>query len=106
MNVLAINSGSSSLKFGLFGAEMTPLQRGQAKDPKELFSRLALTPDAIGHRIVHGGTLHHRPCLIDESVMRDLRSLVELAPIHMPPAVEAIEATAAAYPGIMASSGK
>ncbi|MFL5982234.1 MAG: acetate kinase, partial [Gaiellaceae bacterium] len=45
--------------------------------------------DAVVHRVVHGGELRE-PTHIDEAVQARLRELVELAPLHNAPAVEAI----------------
>jgi len=55
---------------------------------------------AVGHRVVHGGTEHAAPVLVDDRVMAELRKLVPLAPLHQPHNLGAIEAVAAAYPGV------
>ena len=51
-------------------------------------------PDAtlVGHRVVHGGPRHITPTRVDASLLDDLRALVPLAPLHLPPAILAIEA--------------
>ena len=41
-------------------------------------------PDAVGHRIVHGGTMFAGPVLIDGAVREQLRALTDLAPLHQP----------------------
>lgn len=41
-------------------------------------------PDAIGHRIVMGGTEHGEPLLIDDAVLEALTTLADLAPLHQP----------------------
>ncbi|HSG65931.1 MAG TPA: hypothetical protein VLD39_13060, partial [Gammaproteobacteria bacterium] len=38
--------------------------------------------DAIGHRVVHGGTLFHEPVRIDDGVEAQIERLVPLAPLH------------------------
>lgn len=43
-----------------------------------------VTPRAVGHRIVHGGTRYDRAVRIDETVMAHLDELVPLAPLHQP----------------------
>jgi acetate kinase len=53
---------------------------------------------AVGHRIVHGGSHHIRPALIDEAVMADLEALVPLAPLHQPHNLSAIRALQCLYP--------
>lgn len=47
---------------------------------------------AAGHRVVHGGTLFRESALIDGTVKRAIADLAELAPLHNPPALAAIEA--------------
>ncbi len=54
---------------------------------------------AAGHRIVHGGLRLVAPTRIDGSVLEELRRLVDLAPLHLPPQIAAIEALADAAPG-------
>jgi acetate kinase len=54
----------------------------------------------VGHRVVHGGARHVRPCLVTPEVIAELRALVPLAPLHQPYNVGAIEAVAARLPGV------
>jgi acetate kinase len=46
---------------------------------------------AIGHRVVHGGEYFREPTLIDEDVVRKIRELVPLAPLHNPANLMGIE---------------
>ena len=138
MSLLAINAGSSSLKFGLFNDETCErLVVGEidwaSGDRQEAHlvmrpcngtmvrSRVSV-PDgataascaiqaaldstrsgrnglpaitAVGHRVVHGGAEFRVSVVIDDKVAR----LSDLAPLHNPPALKAIEATEAALPG-------
>ncbi|MEZ5932208.1 MAG: acetate/propionate family kinase [Alphaproteobacteria bacterium] len=55
----------------------------------------------IGHRVVHGGTLFREPVIIDDDAMGALRSLIPLAPLHQPHNLTAIDAMAAAFPGVI-----
>jgi acetate kinase len=57
----------------------------------------AASPDAIGHRVVHGGT-HDAPERITPSLLAHLRALVPLAPLHLPAALAGIDALAARFP--------
>jgi len=41
-------------------------------------------PDAIGHRIVHGGPDYRDPRIITMEVIQKLRGLIPLAPNHLP----------------------
>ena len=50
-------------------------------------------PEAIGHRVVHGGEHFAGPAFIDEKVMSTIDGLGELAPLHNGPAVAAIRAS-------------
>ena len=54
-------------------------------------------PDAVGHRVVHGGARHTAPTLIDEAALAELDALCEIAPLHNPPAVSAIHAAHRAF---------
>ncbi len=50
-------------------------------------------PSAVGHRFVHGGTKHVTPERIDDALLEELRTLVPLAPNHLPSELALIEAT-------------
>ncbi|MDE2076998.1 MAG: acetate/propionate family kinase [Burkholderiales bacterium] len=39
---------------------------------------------AVGHRIVHGGSLYREPVLLTPEVLQQLASLIPLAPLHQP----------------------
>jgi acetate kinase len=45
---------------------------------------------AVGHRVVHGGATYSGPVLIDDAVMKSLKALVPLAPLHQPHNLEPI----------------
>jgi acetate kinase len=48
---------------------------------------------SIGHRVVHGGELFHKPTLIDDKVIATIRKLIPLAPLHNPHNLLGIEVT-------------
>ena len=48
--------------------------------------------EAVGHRVVHGGEDFSDPTIIDDAVMRTIRELFELAPLHNPVNYAGIEA--------------
>ena len=52
----------------------------------------------VGHRVVHGGAVFRDSVRIDENVKAAIGRLAELAPLHNPPALEAVEAAEAALP--------
>jgi len=45
---------------------------------------------AVGHRVVHGGLTHTAPVRVTDAVLRDLETLVPLAPLHLPQNLKAI----------------
>ena len=57
-------------------------------------------PVAVGHRVVHGGTVHAAPLRVDDAVMAALEALVPLAPLHQPPELHAMRAVAARWPEV------
>jgi acetate kinase len=56
------------------------------------------TPEAVGHRIVHGGAGHIAPKQVDARLREDLQRLVPFAPLHLPAEVQGIEAVTARFP--------
>ena len=77
--VLVVNAGSTSLKLHLV--------EGEESSPVETFVEC----DAVGHRVVHGGTRFVEPAVIDEEMKVAIRELTPLAPLHNAPALAAIE---------------
>jgi acetate kinase len=59
-----------------------------------------LHPQAVAHRLVHGGPVHHVPALIDGALLDSLRELVHFAPLHLPAEIAVIDAIARHYPGL------
>ena len=49
--------------------------------------------DAIGHRVVHGGEKFKESCLITPDVIKAIRDLSPLAPLHNPAAILGVEAS-------------
>jgi acetate kinase len=84
--VLVVNAGSTSLKLSLVD--------GERSQPVEGF----VPAEAVAHRVVHGGELFHDPVSIDDEIVRELETLVELAPLHMTPALHAIADARRALP--------
>lgn len=54
-------------------------------------------PDAVGHRIVHGGARFLAPVRIDERIEREIEELEELAPIHNPAGLAVVKAMRAHF---------
>ena len=56
--------------------------------------------DAVGHRVVHGGTKFSEATLITDAVIEEIRSLIPLAPLHNPANLEGIEVLHHNYPNL------
>jgi acetate kinase len=54
----------------------------------------------VGHRVVHGGPRFAGPTRVTPDVLKALRDLVPLAPLHQPHNLAAIEAAAEHLPGV------
>ncbi|WP_271948723.1 acetate/propionate family kinase [Ruegeria faecimaris] len=137
-HVLALNAGSSSLKFALYELvdDNRPSMRwrGQIErlgDAPRLLAQSAggrsvdrplsstkshdeaihaflemareYLPDihvcAIGHRVVHGGTVYSEPVRVDDTVINTLEGFIPFAPLHQPYSLAGIRAASAAFPG-------
>jgi len=138
LHVIALNSGSSSLKFGLYevrSAQVTCVVSGEADrigqsrsafraagvsgramcsetaslhTPQEVVTRIARllvdidapTPNAVGHRVVHGGPALRRHCRIDDAVLRKLEAAQTFAPLHTPAVLSVIRHAQTRFPGL------
>ncbi len=111
--MLTLNSGSSSLKVGVYrvGPLRTETLLAESMAISGEHDALATArhflansnlppPDAIGHRIVHGGPALEQHSLIDELVLRQLAAASAFAPLHMPAALAVIRVATATFPGI------
>lgn len=56
--------------------------------------------DAVGHRIVHGGTVFAKPIILDADNLIALKGLIKLAPQHQPHNLAAIEYLFEAMPDL------
>ncbi len=56
--------------------------------------------DAVGHRIVHGGSTYSYPVLITPEVIETLRRIAPLAPLHLPEEIAAVETIGARHPSL------
>jgi acetate kinase len=62
---------------------------------------LSVTPLlAVGHRVVHGGSRFSAPVVVDDDVLRAVRELVPLAPLHNPANLEGILTAREAFPDL------
>lgn len=111
-HVLALNAGSSSLKYGLYrvagdGCEellAAQTEAGHAgEDPvgaivAALREHSLPMPDAVGHRLVHGGPNVRAHALIDAGLMAHLDEAKAFAPLHVPIAVDIVRHAQRAFP--------
>jgi acetate kinase len=114
--VLVLNSGSSTLKASVLrgGSEEavagTNVPMRGIGEAANAFRRVlddvrAAGVDlshigAVGHRVVHGGSFFTRTTAIDDEVVRRIRELAWLAPLHNPVAAEVIAAARTALSGV------
>lgn len=108
--ILVINSGSSSLKYQLVDVDSSvALQSGlieRVSDHSLAFKQMIqelgdVSPLAIGHRVVHGGSEFSKPVVIDSAVIAKIKELSSLAPLHNPGHVAGIEGAVAAFPELV-----
>ena len=55
--------------------------------------------DAIGHRIVHGGSKFTKSVLVDDEVIKGIEDAIQFAPLHNPAHLQGIYACQKALPG-------
>lgn len=107
MRVLVVNAGSSSMKLRLLDARDAVERSADLPGgvgPAEVTDALRgwPGPDAVGHRVVHGGTSFTGPVRVDAAVRARLADLTDLAPLHQPPALAALDAVTALLPDVPA----
>ncbi len=114
MRVLVVNAGSSSLKLrvlrwsgedaGRWDVEHTvELDRWDGEhDLTQIEPAVAEADpiDAVGHRIVHGGTEFSKPTRLTAEVEEKILGLSELAPLHQPPAIAGVRAVQRLLPDV------
>jgi acetate kinase len=67
----------------------------------DAFQRLKLArPEAVGHRLVHGGPNHVTPERVAPALLAELHRFVAFAPLHLPAEIRAIESVGARYPNL------
>ncbi|MFM8442011.1 MAG: acetate/propionate family kinase [Methylococcus sp.] len=123
--ILVLNSGSSSVKFRLFGwrsgeechalvsdvIERIGEHDGQVQDHRQALRMIVSQLGdeghlgdselmAIGHRVVHGGETFSQAAVVDNSVKEAIKASVTLAPLHNPANLLGIEACEAIWPSI------
>ncbi len=119
MRVLCLNAGSSSLKVALV---VTGGSRGGGEgEVRAAQTEIAVAgdgalaadalrraldeagigaPDAIGHRLVHGGPDRTEPVVLSPSVRALLDVAIPFAPLHLPAELAVVDAAGRAFPGV------
>ncbi|MCG3205519.1 MAG: Acetate kinase [Elusimicrobia bacterium] len=113
---LVINSGSSSIKFALFGADHRleriasgHLDRTNKSDPRAIITKLSgqlktMIGDhqllAIGHRIVHGGQHRSEPTLLTPSILNEINRLRFFMPEHLPTQIRLVKELQHRFPAV------
>ncbi|MCV0424198.1 MAG: acetate/propionate family kinase [Roseibium sp.] len=127
-DILVLNSGSSSIKFAVFAADLSKKTYGSAVEIGGA-SKLIVDTHGVGlslpshvsaldaifgaleemgialsslraaaHRVVHGGRNLLAPCLVNEDVLAEIDRCIPLAPLHNPHNLAAIRAVAEIAP--------
>ncbi|MEV4801688.1 acetate/propionate family kinase [Nonomuraea sp. NPDC049421] len=55
---------------------------------------------AVAHRLVHGGDVVRAPAVADDETVAALRGLTALAPLHLPPALDLLDAAREQLPAV------
>lgn len=110
MRILVINAGSTSLKYKLFKVpNFEVLKEGNHQNIqshqaalKDSLREIGDLRDiiAIGHRVVHGGSFFHQPTKITLGVLKTLKKISYLAPLHNPANLAGIRACQKFLPDI------
>jgi len=110
MRTLVVNAGSSSLKLSVLDqsdhvveSENLELHLGRVEEDAVRRVIDQNSPiDAVGHRIVHGGTDFRGPVRVDAGVRDRLEALSDLAPLHQPKSLRALDLVTSILPSIPA----
>lgn len=91
--ILVLNCGSQSIKWKVFSSDLKLKKEGAReifkkgdfvkilkKELKSLDGGITL----IGHRVVHGGNKFKKPTEVTNAVLKEIKSLSKLAPLHNP----------------------
>jgi acetate kinase len=89
--ILALNPGSSTLKYAVYrGDELVASETLDGHPTAEVLRRVKEI-EAVGVRVVHGGSRFTKPALVDDAVIAEIAKLSDVAPLHNPLALEVIK---------------
>jgi acetate kinase len=110
VRVLALNCGSSSFKSAVVDTDSDRRVFEWSRegiDPAEAVAQLArelavagpdVQPEALAHRIVHGGMRFSAAVRLDDDSLAQIGALARLAPLHQPSALAAVRAARVLWP--------
>lgn len=111
-SVLALNAGSSSIRYAMFNGSNPPVRRAGGKldrtgaaPARQLLDCFEAQPEfasvqAVGHRVVHG-MQHSAPEWVTAELMADLRRTVPFDPQHLPLEIGLMEIIAERHPAML-----
>jgi acetate kinase len=114
--VLALNAGSTTVKYALYRMNGGPEEELAAltlelagSTPASVLDEVwrkvrqydVGEPSCIGHRVVHGGSFFTAPVQVDAAMLERLQQLVPLAPLHLPPALDLMKQALARCPSAL-----
>ena len=118
MRILALNCGSSSVKCAVIdtlrGARLAQAS-ADVVDGADFHGAVrrvvgevvaasagpgTAAPEAVVHRLVHGGARFREAVLVDADTIERLRELVPLAPLHLPAALDGLDVARGLFPGL------
>lgn len=93
--ILTCNAGSTNTKLALYDHKsLNKIDHIVAKSNEEVIRWLEHIQvekiKAVGHRIVHGGKNFTHPVIISEQIWKELNTLIPLAPLHQPAALQLV----------------
>jgi len=98
--ILVLNCGSQSIKYKIFDKNLNEIEKFEIEIKKQsdykkvlgkTLKNIKFKLDKIGHRVVHGGNYFFDPIKVDDSVLRKLKKISYLAPLHNPYNILGIE---------------
>jgi acetate kinase len=110
LRVLVVNAGSSSLRLRVLDDGLLVLRGRDLELPDGRVDQDAVREalvglpeaDAVGHRVVHGGSWYSGAVRIDPEVEARIGALRTLAPLHQDRALAGIGAVGSVYPALPA----
>jgi acetate kinase len=108
VTVLTVNAGSSSLHLAYVDLGEVHGRLDRSEPPGDPGTEPAVAafvarrdpPDAVGHRLVHGGDLVRSPVTVDDDVRAQLDGVAALAPLHVPAALRLLDLLRRVLPGV------